>query len=112
MNSLPATHQAIIFDRPAWATAGFAVGVFGGALGCVLLMLGQRACLLVFLLSLAGIVATVIHMMNVAISGVKFSVFETVVMGVIPIIVALALLAYARHAVAKYSGRSALAIES
>ena len=33
VNSMPATHQAIIIGRPAWATSGFAVGVFGGALG-------------------------------------------------------------------------------
>ena len=30
---LPETHRAIIEGRPLWATAGFALAVFGGALG-------------------------------------------------------------------------------
>ena len=33
--TLPETHRAIIDGRPAWATGGFAIGVFGGALGCL-----------------------------------------------------------------------------
>ena len=36
------TEQAIIKDRPIWATAAFAIAVFGGALGCLLLMLIQN----------------------------------------------------------------------
>ena len=31
--SLPETHRAIIEGRPAWATGGFALSVFAGALG-------------------------------------------------------------------------------
>jgi hypothetical protein len=36
---MPETHRAIIDTRPAWATGEFAVAVFGGALGCLLLLL-------------------------------------------------------------------------
>ena len=102
VNSMPATHQAIIIGRPAWATGGFAVGVFGGALGCILLMFVQRISLYVFLISLIGIVATMIHTMDVAISDIEFSFLEVFVMAILPLVVALALLAYAKHAIAKY----------
>ena len=102
VNSMPATHQAIIIERPVWATGGFAVGVFGGALGCILLMFVQRISLYVFLISLIGIVATMIHTMDVAISDIEFSFLEVFVMAILPLVVALALLAYAKHAIAKY----------
>ena len=105
VNSMPATHQAIIIGRPAWATGGFAVGVFGGALGCILLMFVQRTSLYVFLISLAGIVVTMIHTINVVISKVEFSFVEVLVMVISPLLVALALFAYAKHAMAKYGGR-------
>ena len=105
VNSMPATHQAIIIGRPAWATGGFAVGVFGGALGCILLMFVQRTSLYVFLISLIGIVATMIHTMDVAISEIEFSFVEVFVMVILPLAVALALFAYAKHAIARYGDR-------
>lgn len=39
---------------PAWMTIAFAVGVFGGAAGSLLLLLGRRAAIMVLGLSLAG----------------------------------------------------------
>lgn len=105
VQSLPETHQAIINGRPAWATGGFALGVFGGALGCILLMLLNRISLLVFYLSLAGIIVTMIHTANVAMSEIKFSFSEIVVMAVLPVIVAAGLAVYARHALGKYAAR-------
>jgi len=33
LDSFPESYRSIIEGRPAWATAGFAVAVFGGALG-------------------------------------------------------------------------------
>ncbi|WP_038010008.1 hypothetical protein [Thalassobacter stenotrophicus] len=34
--------QVMITGRPAWATGAFAVTVFGGAVGCILLLLRRR----------------------------------------------------------------------
>ena len=55
------SHRAIIEGRPAWATGGFAVAVFGGALGCLLLLLRKSAAYYVFIASLLGVVVTMIH---------------------------------------------------
>lgn len=102
VNSMPETHQAIINGRPAWATGGFAVGVFGGVIGCVLLMFGSRLALPVFIVSLLGIVLTMIHTFNVAGSGVEFGTGEMVVMAILPVLVAIFLVWYSRTALARY----------
>jgi hypothetical protein len=34
--SFPESYRPIIEGRPAWATAAFAIAVFGGSLGCLL----------------------------------------------------------------------------
>ena len=83
---MPAVYQAIIEGRPTWATAGFAVGVFGGAVGCILLLLRKRVALPVLVLSVAGVVLT--------------AVFTVQVVGVVPsvalsVLIAVALLWYA-----------------
>ncbi|MFT5064639.1 MAG: hypothetical protein ACJAXK_000746 [Yoonia sp.] len=59
--AMPDAYQLIINGRPAWATGGFAIAVFGGAVGCILLLLRRNVAVPVFMLSLAGIVLTVIH---------------------------------------------------
>ena len=41
--AMPKAQRAIIEGRPAWATGAFAIAVFGGALGCLLLLLRKSA---------------------------------------------------------------------
>jgi hypothetical protein len=93
--TLPDTHQAIINGRPAWATAGFAVGVFGGAIGALLLLLRKPAALCVFVASLVGVLVTMIHTIQVARSVIPFSGMDIFVMIVLPVIVAAILVWYA-----------------
>ena len=47
--------QALYDARPAWATAAFATAVFGGALGCILLLLRKKIATPVLIVSLIGI---------------------------------------------------------
>ena len=100
--TLPDTHRAIIEGRPAWATAGFAVGVFGGALGCLLLLLKIRYAYPVFIASLVGILVTVLHTIQVASSKIDFSAGEIFIMILSPIIVAVLLIGYAKMAINKH----------
>jgi hypothetical protein len=53
---LPEAQQALYAARPAWAVAATAMAVFGGVLGCLGLLLGRKWALVVFALSLLGIV--------------------------------------------------------
>ncbi len=95
VSTLPETHRAIIEGRPVWATGGFALGVFGGALGCLLLLFRKSVATYVFIASLLGIFITMVHTIHVASSIIRFSFAEIFVMILLPVIVALALLWYA-----------------
>ena len=94
--TLPGTHQAIIIERPVWATAGFAIGVFFGAIGCLLLLLRKSFTNSSFILSLVGIIVTMIHTVNVASSKIDFNLVEIFVMIILPFIVAILLLWYSK----------------
>ena len=99
--TVPETHRAIIEGRPIWATAGFAVGVFGGALGCLLLLLRKSAASYLFAVSLIGMIATMIHSIIIASSVVDFSAFEIIMMIFMPLLVAVFLIWYAKYAQGK-----------
>ncbi len=70
--SFPEQYRPIIEGRPAWATGGFAIAVFGGALGCLLLLLRKPAAFYVFIASLIGVMVSMMHIFGVA----GFSSFE------------------------------------
>ena len=61
LQSLPQAEQAIYQDVPAWATAAFALAVWGGALGCLLLLLRKRWAKVVLVISFLGIFAQMIY---------------------------------------------------
>jgi hypothetical protein len=99
--AMPETHRSIIIGRPVWATGGFAVIVFGGALGCLLMLFRKSAASYVFVVSLIGGVVTMIHTINIASTTVKFSVSEIVVMILMPLVVAIFLIWYSKQAESK-----------
>lgn len=53
-SGLTAEQAAVMLGYPSWMTGAFAVGVFGGLIGCVLLLLRKRLALPVFAVSLIG----------------------------------------------------------
>jgi len=65
VEGLPETHRAIIEGRPIWATAGFALAVFGGALGGLLLLFRISIAIHLFIASLLGAIVTMIHTINI-----------------------------------------------
>lgn len=52
---LPEAERAINENYPAWATAAFAIAVFGGTIGCILLLLRKKMATTLFIVSLIGI---------------------------------------------------------
>ncbi len=89
------SERAIIESRPAWATAGFAIAVFGGALGCLLLLLRKSAAFYVFIASLLGVIVARTHSLGV---GTDFGLGEILGIILMPLVVAAFLIWYSKWA--------------
>ena len=61
LQALSEGQRALITGRPAWATAAYAVAVFGGVAGCLLLLIRRRAAVPVLVLSLLGVLVQMGH---------------------------------------------------
>jgi hypothetical protein len=85
------SERAIVEGRPAWATGAFAIAVFGGALGCLLLLLRRAAALYLFIASLLGVSVTMIRALGI---GFDFSLGEILGIILLPLVVAAFLVWY------------------
>ncbi len=90
-----ASEQALVANRPAWATAGFAVAVFGGAIASLLLLMRKPASVYLFIASVAGVAVTILHALG---SGVAFSGGELAGIIAMPLVVAGFLVWYSLYA--------------
>lgn len=79
------SERAIIEGRPMWATVGFAIAVFGGTLGCLLLLFRKSAAVYLFAVSLVGVIVATIHAISL---GIDFGLGEVVGIIVMPILAA------------------------
>ena len=61
ITNMPKAYQVVVNSRPALVTAAFCIGVFSGALGCVLMIIRRATARPVLLISLVGIVVTMVH---------------------------------------------------
>jgi hypothetical protein len=98
--AMPETHRAIIEVRPAWATGAFAIAVFGGALGCLLLLLRKSAAYYLFIASLLGVIVAMIPHLDMIGSTIN-DPFEIVMMILMPLVVAAFLIWYSKQAESK-----------
>ena len=91
----PPSHRALIETQPIWAYGGFVLSVFGGALGCLLLLFRKSAATYLFAASLLGTIAVMAHTLS---SGIKFNPFDIVLTIVMPLLVATFLVWYSKRA--------------
>jgi hypothetical protein len=89
------SERAIIEGRPAWATGAFVIAVFGGALGCILLLLRKLAAYYLFIASLLGVIVTMIYTLGI---GVDFSPGEIIGIILMPLVLAAFLIWYSKQA--------------
>ena len=66
LQAMPAAERALLLARPAWATAAFALAVFGGVVGCLLLLVRSRRALPMLVVSLIGVVAQMVYQFAIA----------------------------------------------
>jgi hypothetical protein len=97
LKALPDAERALRESRPAWATAAFAVAVFGGAVGCLLLLVRSRWALPVLVVSLIGVIVQMTHAFLIANS---FEVYGPggLIMPVMVLVLSLCLVWFARRA--------------
>ena len=95
------SERAIVEGRPAWATVAFAIAVFGGALGCLLLLLRKSAAYYLFIASLLGVIVTVTHTLGMAGSTIDLTPFEISGYILMPLAVAAFLIWYSKQAKSK-----------
>ncbi len=92
------SERAIVEGRPAWATGAFAIAGFGGALGCLLLLLRKSAAYYLFIASLLGVIVTMIHTLGV---GIDFGLGEILGIILMPLVVVAFLIWYSKQAESK-----------
>ena len=92
------SERAVVEGRPAWATGAFAIAVFGGALGCLVLLLRKSAARYLFIASFLGVIVTMIHTLGV---GINFGPGEILGIILMPLVVAAFLIWYSKLAESK-----------
>ena len=95
--SSPEQYRPIIEGRPAWATTAFAIAVFGGSLGCLLLLLKKSAAFYVLTVSLLGVMVSMMHIFGVA----GFNSFEVWIGILMQLVVTVFLIWYSKLAESK-----------
>jgi hypothetical protein len=89
------SERVIIEGRPAWATAGFALAVFGGAIGGVLLLLKNATAFYLFIVSFVGTIVAIAYSLGL---DIKFGAGEVAGIVVLPLAVAGFLTWYSTYA--------------
>ena len=97
LSTLSETRRTLIELRPAWATTAFAFAVWGGVLGCVLLLLRKAVAFYALLASLLGVIVQMYYNLVLAESTEVYGPGETAMTVMIPL-VALFLVWYSKYA--------------
>ncbi len=78
--------QALYSNTPTWVTAAFAIGVFGGTLGCILLLLRKHLANIVLIISLGAVLVMNFYWFvlknSLAITGIGNLVMQSLVIGI------------------------------
>lgn len=99
--AMPESYRVIVESRPAWATGGFAMAVFGGALGCLLLLLRKSAAYYLFIASLLGVIVMLVPNLGLTDSTPDVSSFGVLAGIVASMILGVFLIWYSKQAESK-----------
>ncbi|WP_371185394.1 hypothetical protein [Thalassotalea maritima] len=94
---LPAVQQVFFASMPTWVLIAFAIAVFAGSAGCLFLALKKRFSVILFALSLLGIIGQQIHAF-VLNDGLDIFGQNALIMPILVLIVAIALLQLSQYA--------------
>jgi hypothetical protein len=97
---LSPAQQALYNARPIWAVVATALAVFGGALGCIGLLLRKKWALILFLLSLVGVLTQDFGLFVLA-NGAALAGPAAVILQSLVLVIAIGLVFLARWAIAR-----------
>ena len=89
----PESHRAIVASQSGWIAASVTIAIFGGAIGCVLLLLRKAGAIYLFFASLIGTIVVVAHTLSLPI---VLSGFDITMIIVMPVVVAVLLAWYSK----------------
>lgn len=89
----PESHRTIVASQTGWISASVMIAIFGGALGCVLLLLRKAIAVWLFYASLIAMIIVVAHTLSLP---VDLSAADIVMIIVMPVVVAVLLAWYSR----------------
>ena len=92
--------QALYAARPAWAVSATAIAVWGGAAGCLGLVLRKRWALPLLVLSLAGVIGQDVALFVVSSAAAQAGTVAYVLQGLV-LAIAIGLVLLARKAIAR-----------
>jgi len=93
--------QALFNSTPSWVTACFAVAVWFGFAGCVLLLFRKKLAVPVFILSLLGALGQNIYFFLMTNAMEVYGPLEAIVLPALVVIVALFLIWYSKQSARK-----------
>ncbi|MEL6483665.1 MAG: hypothetical protein AAFU57_05995 [Bacteroidota bacterium] len=100
LNLLPQNEQELYTRFPMWTKIAFALAVFGGFLGCVALLLRKKWSVILFQISLIGVLVQMFHSLFITKATEVYGP-GAVIMPIMVILVAFGLVWFSRVAVKK-----------
>ena len=97
-STLPEDQLSLMESTPAWVTAAFALAVWGGALGCIALLLRKKWAKAVLLISLLGVLAQNGYFFFMTNAAEIYGQVQGLVLPLLVIVIAIALVFFARYA--------------
>lgn len=95
-SALAEAERVFYETMPSWATAAFAVAVFGGVLGCLALLVRKRWAVMVLLVSLLGIIVQISHSLLIS-NGIEVFGPEGMVLPFLTFSIAVLLVFFANY---------------
>ncbi|MFN0123336.1 MAG: hypothetical protein ACKV2V_22775 [Blastocatellia bacterium] len=95
---MDAATQALYAARPAWSVAATAFAVWGGALGCVGLIMRKRWAVPLLLISLLGVIVQDISLFGMSGAAAQMGAMVYILQGLV-LLIAIGLFVLARKAV-------------
>jgi hypothetical protein len=100
MATMPEAQREILENTPAWATGAFALAVFGGAFGSLLLLLKKKWAFELFVISLIGVTVQMYHSLFLS-NSIEVYGPGGAVMPIMVVLFGIGLIWMAKHSISK-----------